>query len=130
MFLHDSYTHIIMNLIFAIFIMYELEYCWRWTIVISLIAGFAANCLAVATMNGRVLGFSGVLCACVGIQFAALLIHCDYIRTMYAGQFYIIFFMFFITLLMIVGFSQAALVHFFGLCYGLLFGLAFYPRMP
>ena len=96
----------------------------------SLAAGFAANCLAVATMNGRVLGFSGVLCACVGIQFAALLIHCDYIKAMFEGKFYIIFFMFFLTLLMIVGFSQAALIHFFGLCYGLLFGLAFYPRMP
>ena len=130
MFLHYSYKHIVMNLVFALFVMYELEFCWRGSIVLALLSGFAANCLAVATMNGRVLGFSGVLCACVGVQFAALLIHCEYIRRVYQNQFYIIFFMFLLTLLMIVGLSQGALVHFFGLCYGLLFGLAFYPRMP
>lgn len=67
MFLHYSYIHIVGNVVFAIFIMYEIESCWRWGILTSLVAGFAANSLAIATMEGILMGFSGVLCACVGI---------------------------------------------------------------
>lgn len=130
MFLHNSYKHIVTNLIFAIFIVYELDYCWCGVSPLALLAGFAANCMAAATMSGKVLGFSGVLCAYVGIQFSALVLHCNYLRQVYKTQFYMIFLMTFMILLMILGLTQSALIHFFGLCYGLLFGLAFYPRMP
>jgi membrane associated rhomboid family serine protease len=130
MFMHYSYRHIVMNVIFGIFIMYELEYCWRWSIIVSLLAGFAAHCIAMATMSGQLLGLSGALCGCLGIQFAALLLHCNYLRQVYGPQFYLIFVMSVMVLFMIIGFSQAGLIHFFGLCFGLLFGLALYPRMP
>jgi membrane associated rhomboid family serine protease len=130
MFLHNSYRHIVMNVIFGIFIMYEIEYCWRWSILVAFVAGFAANCMAVVAMEGKLLGFSGCLCACIGIQIAALVLHCNYLRQVYASQFYLILMMTVITLLMIIGFTQAGLVHFFGICFGVLFGLALYPRMP
>lgn len=119
-----------MNVIFGIFVMYELEYCWGWSILVALVGGFAANCLAIVTMSGRVLGFSGVLCACVGIQIAALILHCNYLRQVYSSQFYIIFMMTVFMLLLIVGFSPSGLIHFYGISFGLLFGLALYPRMP
>jgi len=118
------------NIIFAFFILYEIEVCWRWGIVASLVAGFAANSLAIASMEGIVMGFSGVLCAAVGIQLAALMLHCSYLKTTYGTQFYMIFFFLIITVLMVIGFSKTALIHLFGLLFGILFGLSLYPRMP
>jgi hypothetical protein len=108
--------------------MYEIESCWRWGILVSLVAGFAANSLAIATMDGILEGFSGVLCACVGVGLAALLLHCSYLQATYGRQFYMIFFFCIIVGIMILGSSSAALVHFFALFFGLLFGLALYPR--
>lgn len=130
MLLHYSYRHLVGNLIFAFFILYEIESCWRWGIVAGVVAGFAANSLAIATMEGLIMGFSGVLCACVGVELAALLLHCNYLRGNYGNQFYMMFFFLIIMIVMIVGFSDAALIHFYGLFYGLLFGLTLYPRMP
>ena len=130
MFMHYSYRHIVMNVLFGIFIMYELEHCWIWSIVLALVAVFAANCMAVVSMEGHAMGFSGVLTACIGIQLASLLVHCSYLRQTFGSTFYIIFFMTIITLFMIIGLSNAGLIHFFGLAFGLLFGLAIYPRMP
>ena len=86
--------------------------------------------MAVVSMEGHAMGFSGVLCACIGIQLAALLIHCNYLRQTFGSTFYIIFFMTIITLFMIIGFTNSGLIHFFGVAFGLLFGLALYPRMP
>lgn len=40
------------------------------------------------------------------------------------------FFFLIMMIIMIIGFSNAALVHFYGLFFGLLFGLTLYPRMP
>ena len=31
---------------------------------------------------------------------------------------------------MLIGFTKAALIHLFGLLFGILFGLSLYPRMP
>jgi hypothetical protein len=39
--------------------------------------------LAVVTVNGLVLGFSGVLCAYVGIMLAAIIQHCSYLKANY-----------------------------------------------
>jgi membrane associated rhomboid family serine protease len=129
MFMHYSYKHIITNVIFSFFIMYELESCWRLGIIVSLVAGFAANSLAIATSEGIMMGFSGVLCACVGVSLAGLLLHCSYLRSTYGNQFYMIFFFCIIMIIMVVGISSSALIHFFGLFFGLLFGVTFYPRM-
>jgi membrane associated rhomboid family serine protease len=130
MFIHYSYKHLIGNVIFAFFILYEIESCWKLGILVGIVAGFAANSLAIATMEGIIMGFSGVLCACVGIELAALLLHCSYLKATYGTQFYMMFFFLIIMILMIVGFSDSALVHFFALFFGLIFGLTFYPRMP
>jgi membrane associated rhomboid family serine protease len=130
MFLHFSYKHLVGNLIFGLFILYEIEGCWRLGILAGLVGGFAANSLAIATMDGIIMGFSGVLCACVGIQLGALIIHCSYLKATYGTQFYMMFFFLILLILMIIGFSKSALVHFFGLFYGLLFGVTLYPRMP
>lgn len=130
MFIHFSYKHLAGNLIFAFFIMYEIEACWRWGIVVGLVAGFAANAMAIATMEGLLMGFSGVLCACVGIELAALILHCSFLQERYGPQFYMMFFFLILLVFMIIGITNAALVHLFGLLYGILFGLTFYPRMP
>lgn len=129
MLLHYSYRHIVSNVIFAFFIMYEIESCWRWGILTGVVAGFAANCMAIATMSGIVMGFSGVLCGCVGIELAALILHCNYLKTTYGTQFYMMFFFCIIMVLMVLGISNTALVHFFALFFGLIFGLTLYPRM-
>jgi membrane associated rhomboid family serine protease len=130
MFLHYGFRHLVMNVIFAFFIMYEMEHCWRWSIILALIGGFAANCVALSTLEGIHMGLSGTVCALVGIQLAALLVHCSYLRDVYGKQFYIIFFFGVLMLIMVIGFVQSAVINFVGLGFGLLFGLAFYPRMP
>ena len=33
-------------------------------------------------------------------------------------------------LFMVIGFLQSGIIHFFGLTFGILFGLALYPQMP
>jgi membrane associated rhomboid family serine protease len=45
-------------------------------------------------------------------------------------MFYMMFFFLVIMVIMIIGFSKSALVHLYGLLFGILFGLALYPRMP
>lgn len=76
------------------------------------------------------MGFSGVLCAAVGIQLASLLLHCSYLKNTYGTQFYMMFFFLILLLFMIIGFTKAALIHLYGLLFGMLFGLTLYPRMP
>lgn len=76
------------------------------------------------------MGFNGVLCAAVGIQLAALLLHCSYLRSTYGNQFYMIFFFSILMVIMVMSMAQSALIPFFGLFYGVLFGLTLYPRMP
>ena len=129
-FIHYSYRHIVMNLIFAVFIMYELEFCWKWSILVGLVAGFAANCLAVVTTSGLILGFSGVLCGYLGIILAAIIQHCSYLRATQYNQCYFVTFMIVIMLFFIVGLSSAGVIHLFGVLFGVLFGLALYPVMP
>jgi hypothetical protein len=81
-------------------------------------------------MSGLVLGFSGVLCSCVGIILAALILHCSYLRAMYSTQFYMVFLMVILILFFIIGLAPAGVIHLFGILFGLLFGLALYPTMP
>jgi hypothetical protein len=81
-------------------------------------------------MNGLVLGFSGVISACVGIIIAALILHCSYLRAMYSGALYCVFCLMIMLLFMMIGISPAGVVHLFGILFGLLFGLALYPVMP
>jgi membrane associated rhomboid family serine protease len=50
LFLHSSYLHLVGNVIFALYIMYELEYAWKPAILWGLLGGVAAQCLAVATL--------------------------------------------------------------------------------
>lgn len=130
MFVHYSYRHIVMNMIFAFFIMYELEYCWKWGILVGLVAGFAANCLAVVTMNGLVLGFSGVLCAYLGIILAAIIQHCSFLRQTQYNNCYFATFIILLMMFFIIGLSSSGLIHLFGVLFGVLFGLALYPVMP
>lgn len=50
LFLHSSYLHLVGNVIFALYIMYELEYAWKPAILWGLLGGVAAQCLAVVTL--------------------------------------------------------------------------------
>lgn len=50
MFMHENYLHILGNTIFSIFIMYEMEASWKFSIPLGIVAGFAANCLAIVTL--------------------------------------------------------------------------------
>lgn len=50
LFLHSSYLHLVGNIIFAVYIMYELEYCWKPAILWGLLGGVAAQCLAIVSL--------------------------------------------------------------------------------
>jgi hypothetical protein len=86
--------------------------------------------MAIATSEGILMGLSGVLCAGMGIMFAALILHCSYLRASTGSAFYIIFFTMGLMLVMIIMMGTTALLYFFALIFGLLFGLALYPRGP
>ena len=79
-------------------------------------------------MNGILMGFSGVLCASVGIMMAGLILQCSYIRSSSGSMFYMIFILMIMLIIMVIGMTQSALVYLFSLTFGLLFGLALYPR--
>lgn len=78
MFMHENYLHILGNTIFGLFIMYEMEHSWKWSIPMGLVAGFTANCFAILTMEGRFLGFSGVLTSYIGMLVLLLITHFSY----------------------------------------------------
>lgn len=78
MFVHKNYLHILGNMIFAAFVMYEMENSWLWSIPLGLVSGFAANCLAVLTLEGTLEGFSAVLTSYVGMVVILIITHLDY----------------------------------------------------
>lgn len=45
LFMHSSYLHFIGNLIVTLFISYEVEYCWRPSIPLAVLAGVASQCM-------------------------------------------------------------------------------------
>ena len=49
MFMHNSYLHLIGNMVFGIFIMYEMEFSSKLSIFLGLLAGIVANCFAIFT---------------------------------------------------------------------------------
>lgn len=116
-------------MIFAFFILYEIEYCWKWNIGIALLSGWIANCLAVVCIDGRVLGFSGALSGALGVQIGVTMIHCSYLRSKYGNQFYFQMAVNIMLLIMVIGSGSSALIHFFGFLYGFLISCAFCPRM-
>ena len=103
--MHRNYLHIAGNMIFAFFVMYEMEYSWKPSIFIGLLAGFAANCLAVLTLEGRFLGFSGVLTAYVGMVISIVLMHCSYLRDRLGPAFCMLIFMMIILTIVVIGFG-------------------------
>lgn len=130
MFLHQNYLHILGNTLFSIFIMYEMEYSWRWSIPMGILAGFTANCLAILFLEGRLLGFSGVLTSYIGMIVALLVSHLQYFQSRSQGTFCI--FIVFIVLLAFgaIGFGSSVLIHLFGFVMGFILALAFYPKHP
>lgn len=80
LFMHSSYLHLVGNIVFAVYIMYELEYCWKPSILWGLLGGVAAQCLAIVSLEGRFLGFSGVLCCYFGIFLGTIFVHCSYLQ--------------------------------------------------
>ena len=127
--MHRNYLHIAGNMIFAFFVMYEMEYSWKPSIFIGLLAGFAANCLAVLTLEGRFLGFSGVLTAYVGMVISIVLMHCSYLRDRLGPAFCMLIFMMIILTIVVIGFGSSLLIHLYGFLFGLLLGFGFYPRL-
>lgn len=130
MFVHSSYLHLIGNIIFALFTMYELERCWKPSILWGLLGGVAAQCLAIITLEGRFLGFSGVLCAYFGMFLGTVFSHRAYLQERYRQQFWMILIMVVFMAFILVGFGTSALVHLFGFTFGVLLGISVYPKMP
>ena len=129
LFLHSSYLHLVGNTIFAVFIMYELEYCWKPSILWGLLGGVAAQCLAVISLEGRYLGFSGVLCCYFGIFLGSIFVHCSYLQERFRQNFWMVVVMVIFMAFMLVGFSASALVHLYGFTFGILLGIAVYPKV-
>lgn len=92
-------------------------------------AGVAGQCLAVISLEGRFLGFSGVLCAYFGIFLGSIFIHCSYLQERYRHNFWMVVIMVLFMAFMLVGFSASALVHLYGFTFGILMGVAIYPRV-
>lgn len=130
MFMHQNYLHILGNTLFSIFIMYEMEHSWRWSIPLGILAGFTANCLAILCLEGRILGFSGVLTSYVGMIVALLISHLQYFQNRSQGTF--CWFIVLIVLLAVgaISFGSSVLIHLFGFVMGFILGIAFYPKHP
>jgi len=86
--------------------------------------------MTIATSEGILMGLSGVLCASIGIMFAALILHCSYLRATTGAGFCMIIFTMIMLLIIVIMMGSTALLYFFALIFGLLFGLALYPRSP
>lgn len=126
--MHDSYLHIVGNMIFAIFIMYEMEYSSKISIFLGLLAGILANCFAIFTLEGKLLGFSGVLASYVGMIMSIIFTHCTYLQNRFQMVFCYIVFMMVILTFMILGFGLSFLIHLYGYLLGLLLGAGFLPK--
>lgn len=129
MFMHDNYLHIMGNTIFSLFVMYEMESSWKWSIPLGILGGFVANCLAVLTLEGRILGFSGVLCAYVGMIVILLLTHISYIEQRYPGSMCMMVMLIAMLTFAIIGIGSSLLVHLYGYVMGIILGLGFYPKL-
>jgi membrane associated rhomboid family serine protease len=128
MFMHQNYLHILGNMIFALIVMYEMENSWKWSIPLGVFAGFCANCLAVLTLEGRCLGFSGVLASYTGMILLLLVTHFNYLQN--RGQMCVCGFIVALIVLPFLFSSSlgSTLIHLFGLVFGVLFAAGFYPK--
>lgn len=128
MFMHASYLHLAGNTIFSLFVMHEMEYSWKLSIPLGLVAGFCANCLAIVLLEGRFLGFSGVLTSYVGMIVALYLCHCSYFQARSRGAFCMMAVMLIFLSVMVIGFGKSVLIHLFGYLFGMLLSVGFYPK--
>ena len=94
----------------------------------GLLAGFCANCLAILALEGRMLGFSGVLTSYIGMIMGLFLCHWSYLRARTGGSFCYIVVMLTVFSLMSIGFGESALIHLFGYVFGMLLGVGLYPK--
>jgi membrane associated rhomboid family serine protease len=129
-FMHNNYVHILGNMIFALFVMYEMENSWKWSIPMGLLAGWAANCLAVLTIEGRALGFSGVLTSYVGMIVLLLVSHLAYFEARTRGAYCWLLVMAVFLTVAAIGFGGSVLVHLYGFVFGIVLAAAFYPKHP
>ena len=106
-----------------------MEYSWRWSIPLGIFAGFVANCLAVITLEGRMLGFSGVLCSYVGMIVMLLITHINYIEERYPGSMCMMVVLIAMLTLAIIGVGSTLLVHLYGYLIGMILALGFYPKL-
>ena len=128
LFMHKNYLHLVGNTIFSFFVMYEMEFSWKWSIALGLLAGFCGNCLAILTLEGRFVGFSGVLTSFVGMIVALFLCHCSYFQNNFRGMFCWIMVMMIFLSIMAIGFGQSLLIHLYGYIFGMLFAVGVYPK--
>jgi hypothetical protein len=108
--------------------MYELEFCWRPSILYGLLGGVAAQCLAVISLEGRYAGFSGVLCCYFGIYLGVVFSHCRHLQDRYGPNFWFMIIMIIFMAFMLIGFGQAALIHLYGFAFGVGLGVAVWPK--
>ena len=55
--------------------------------------------------------------------------HCSYLQDNYGSRFWMIIIMVIFMAFMVIGFGVSALVHLYGFTFGILLGIAVYPRM-
>lgn len=110
--------------------MYEIEYSYWLAILYGLVGGFAANCLAILTLEGRILGFSGVLTCYVGMIVLLIITHLTYIENRMPGSTCWIVLMIAMLSMAIIGSGASVIVHIYGYVFGMIIGLGFYPKHP
>lgn len=126
--MHSNYLHILGNTIFGLFIMYEMENSWKWSIPMGIVAGFTANCLAVLTLEGRALGFSGVLTSYIGMLVLLLVTHLNYFESRARGAYCWLLAMVVFLTIAAIGFGSSVLIHLYGFVLGIILAAGFYPR--
>jgi membrane associated rhomboid family serine protease len=115
-------------MIFAIIIMPEMEKSWRWSIPLGVLCGLCANCLAVLTMDDRLLGFSGVLTSYVGMIVLLLVSHFNYFQNRGQSSYcWIVIVMIAIPFIFPTS-SGTMLIHLFGFIFGIILAAGFYPK--
>lgn len=105
-----------------------MEYASKCSIFLGLLAGIVANCFAIFTYEGRLLGFSGVLASYVGMIMSLIFTHCTYLQNRFQGSFCMIVVMMIFLSLMVIGLGPALLIHLYGYLLGILLGVAFLPK--
>ena len=130
LFFHISYTHWLGNLIGILLNLFTMEFCWLPSIFIMLLGGVVTGAWCCLVLNNIMMGFSAVIACSVGMYVGMFIGNWNHIRTHHSSMMTVwginCLFLF---LLLFSHDPRATLVHFIGLGIGVVYGLAWIPKL-